>query len=278
MELTFTKMHGIGNDVVVIDGRQRDIALTADQARLIADRNFGIGCDQIMLITASDDADIGLKIYNNDGSESGACGNGTRCVADLVLDPDDTGKLTMDSTGGMLEAWRDGAMIAVDMGVPGLNWQDIPLAHEADTLHVDLGHDGLPPAVMVNMGNPHAVHLVDDAEAIDLAVTGPVLEHHPIFPERANIEFAHPLGENRLRMRVWERGAGITIACGTGACATLVAAARRGIIGREADIVLDGGVLNITWREDDDRIIMRGPSTAVFSGSMTLPDQVRARP
>ncbi|MGC6484666.1 MAG: diaminopimelate epimerase [Candidatus Puniceispirillales bacterium] len=274
MELAFTKMHGIGNDVVVIDARQQDLLLTAEQARLIADRHFGIGCDQIMVITAADDADIGLRILNSDGSESGACGNGTRCVADLVLDQDDSRRLEINSAGGRLSAWREDGLIAVDMGEPRLHWEDIPLARAMDTEAVDLGRADLPPAVMVNMGNPHAVHFVDDAEAIDLEDVGPLLEHHSLFPQRSNIEFVSPLAEGRLRMRVWERGAGVTIACGSGACATLVAAVRRGVIsGRDAEIVLDGGSLFITWNEADNHIIMRGGSTHVFSGVMSLTEK-----
>lgn len=274
MELAFTKMHGIGNDVVIIDARQQDLLLTVEQARLIADRHFGIGCDQIMVITAADDADIGLRILNSDGSESGACGNGTRCVADLVLDQDDSRRLEINSAGGRLAAWREDGLIAVDMGEPQLHWEDIPLAWAMDTEAVDLGRADLPPAVMVNMGNPHAVHFVDDAEAIDLEDIGPLLEHHSLFPQRSNIEFVSPLAEGRLRMRVWERGAGVTIACGSGACATLVAAVRRGVIkGREAEIILDGGSLFITWNEADNHIIMRGGSTRVFSGTMSLPEK-----
>ena len=273
MELAFTKMHGIGNDVVVIDARQQEMMLTAAEARLIADRHFGIGCDQIMVITPADDADIGLMIYNNDGSESGACGNGTRCVADLILPPDATHRLEISSAGGRLAAWREDGLIAVDMGPPKLDWAEIPLATAMATDAVDLGVEGLPPAVMVNMGNPHAVHFVDDAAAIDLESLGPMLEHHAFFPERANIEFVSPGDDGSLRMRVWERGAGVTIACGSGACASLVAAVRRGLVGgRRAKIILDGGRLDITWQEDDGHVIMRGGSTLVFSGIMTLRD------
>jgi diaminopimelate epimerase len=274
MEIAFTKMHGIGNDVVVIDARQHDHQLTAEQACLIADRHQGIGCDQVMVITAAEDADIGLIIFNSDGTESGACGNGTRCVADFVLNPEDEGRLKINSTGGRLTAWRDDSMIAVDMGGPRLEWDEIPLAHAMDTTAVDLGVSGLPPAFMVNMGNPHAVHFVDDAEMVDIETVGPVLEHHEFFPERSNIEFVSPSGDGRLRMRVWERGAGVTIACGSGACAALVAAIEQNLIpNRDAEIVLDGGSLFITWREDDNHIIMRGSSTFVFSGVITLPDK-----
>lgn len=271
MELDFTKMHGLGNDFVVLDARQKAIDLSPDQARHIADRHFGIGCDQIMMITDPPaGADIGVTIFNSNGSESGACGNGSRCVADLVLAKDSGAQLAMATGGGLITAWRDQGMIAVDMGPALLEWQQIPLAEERDTLAVDLGIEGLPAAVMVNMGNPHAVHLVDDAEAMDLAALGPELEHHPLFPEKANIEFVSVTGPRQLRMRVWERGAGITIACGTGACAAAVAAARLGLTGREVEVVLDGGSLFITWQVDG-RVIMRGPSTHVFTGKMQLP-------
>ena len=274
MEIQFTKMHGIGNDVVVIDSRERGLELSGDQARHIADRHFGVGCDQVMVITAAENgkADIGLAIYNSDGSASGACGNGTRCVADLLLPEGDGSQLAMEAGGERLSAWRECGEIAVDMGEPKLDWKEIPLAGETDTIAVDLGQDGLPEAVAVNMGNPHAVHFVDDADAVDLADIGPVLEHHPMFPERANIEFASLAGADQLRMRVWERGTGITIACGSGACATLVAAVRRGLTGRAATVRLDGGSLAVEWREDDNRVVMRGPATKVFSGSMRLPD------
>ena len=210
-------------------------------------------------------------IYNNDGSESGACGNGARCVADLVLPRMQPTGLN-HSAGGRLAAWR-GGLIAVDMGPPKLDWAEIPLATAMATDAGDLGVAGLPPAVMVNMGNPHAVHFVADAAAVDLENIGPMLEHHAFFPERATIEVVSLLADDSLRMRVWERGAGVTIACGSGACASLVAAVRRGlVVGRRAEIILDGGRLDITWQEDDGHVIMRGGSTLVFSGIMTLRD------
>ena len=274
MELQFTKMHGIGNDVVVIDSRDRRLELSAGQARYIADRHFGVGCDQIMVVTAAADggADVGLAIYNSDGSASGACGNGTRCVADLLIPEGGTGPVAMASQGGTLTAWRENAGIAVDMGEPGLGWRDIPLARAADTMAVDLGQSALPDAVAVNMGNPHAVHFVDDAEAVDLAGIGPVLERHEMFPERANVGFASLEGPDRLRLRVWERGAGMTIACGSGACAAVVAAARKGLTGRRASVRLDGGSLGVEWREDDGHVVMHGPTARVFSGSIELPE------
>ena len=279
MEIRFTKMHGIGNDVVVVDSRGRGLELSAVQARHIADRHFGIGCDQIMVVTDPGDsgADIGLAVYNSDGSTSGACGNGTRCVADLLIPEGDDRRLAMACGGERLAAWREGSVIAVDMGAPRLGWKDIPLAREADTMALDLGQDGLPEAVAVNMGNPHAVHFVDDAEAVDLAGIGPVIERHGMFPERTNVEFVSLDGPDRLRMRVWERGAGITIACGSGACAAAVAAARKGLTGRSATVRLDGGSLQIEWRGDDDHVVMRGPTATVFEGSIELPAEPAMR-
>jgi diaminopimelate epimerase len=269
MELQFVKMNGIGNDFVVLDARDHPISLSPDQARYIADRHFGIGCDQILMITPSDQADITMVILNSDGSEAAACGNGGRCVADLVMDQTGQDCLTMETRGGVIVAKRDGDNIAIDMGMARLDWQDIPLAEEKDTAALDLGYEGLPPAIAVNVGNPHAVHIVDDAEEMDIAEIGPQLEHHPIFPDRANIEFISLLSRDTIRMRVWERGSGITIACGTGACAATVAAARAGLTGRKVNVHLDGGVLNIEWREDNG-VTMAGPSSYVFDGVIDL--------
>lgn len=269
MELQFVKMNGIGNDFVVLDARSQSIDLSIDQARYIADRNFGIGCDQILIIAPSDAADITMLILNSDGSEAGACGNGSRCVADLVMGQLETSRLSMETRGGIIMAERIGDNIAIDMGPAKLGWQDIPLASEQDTAGFDLGIDGLPLSIAVNMGNPHAVHIVDDAEAVDLALIGPQLEHHPMFPDRANIEFISSLAPDEIRMRVWERGAGITIACGTGACAAAVAAARAGLTGRKVKVHLDGGILDIEWR-DDGGVTMTGPSSYVFDGVIDL--------
>ena len=269
MELQFVKMNGIGNDFVVLDARGQSLDLTPDQARYIADRNFGIGCDQILIIAPSDHADITMHILNSDGSIAGACGNGSRCVADLVMGQLDQPRLSMETRGGIIIAERHGDQISIDMGPAKLDWQDIPLAKEHDTSGFDLGLAGVPKTIAVNMGNPHAVHIVDDAEAIDLAQIGPQLEHHPIFPDRANIEFISLRAPDEIRMRVWERGAGITIACGTGACASAVAAARTGLTGRKVKVHLDGGILDIEWR-DDGGVTMTGPSSYVFDGVIDL--------
>jgi diaminopimelate epimerase len=277
MELDFVKMHGIGNDFVVLDARPgggaAGLVLSQDQARHLADRHFGIGCDQFLIIASADvpEADITMLILNSDGSEAKACGNGSRCVADLVMAETDADELAISTKGGLIHARRVGDDVSIDMGIVKLDWADIPLAQAMDTMAVDLGRPNLPPAITVNMGNPHAVHIVDDAEAIDLAAIGPILEHHEFFPERANIEFISRLDQDVIRMRVWERGSGITIACGTGACASAVAAARAGLTGRQVEVVLDGGRLSIDWREDG-HVIMTGPSTISFYGRIDLDD------
>ena len=283
MQVEFVKMQGIGNDFVVLDARPGGSAagldLTPAQARHIADRHFGIGCDQILIIAPSQDADITMHIMNSDGSMAAACGNGSRCVADLVMAETGADTLSMDTKGGIINAWRHhdqalGQLVSIDMGAAKCDWAAIPLAHAMDTMAIDLGQDHLPPAIGVNMGNPHAVHIVDDAEAIDLAGLGPVLEHHPLFPDRANIEFISLMAKDHIRMRVWERGSGITIACGTGACASAVAAARAGLTGRQVKVQLDGGVLAIDW-QDNGHIMMTGPSETSFHGVITL-DQDQA--
>ena len=270
MERQFVKMHGLGNDFVVFDGRKNSIALNPQQAAAIADRRLGVGCDQILIIENDAKADIKMVIFNSDGSTAAACGNGSRCVADLIMGEQKTDKITINTKGGIIEAVRtaDG-MIAVDMGLVRLGWDEIPLRHEIDTLAIDLDCDDLPPAICVNVGNPHAVHIVDDAEKIDLAGIGAKLENHPIFPERANIEFISMMAKDTIRVRVWERGSGITRACGTGACAAAVAACRGNITGREVAVHLDGGVLKILWN-DDNHVIMTGPAALSFEGRLDI--------
>jgi diaminopimelate epimerase len=271
MELNFVKMNGIGNDFIVLDARIQDIRLTPRQATYLADRRFGVGCDQILIITSSDHADIKMIILNSDGGEASACGNGSRCVADRVMAETGANSLTIETLGGIITAHRADGAIAVDMGMAKLDWQDIPLAGDTDTMAIDLGHADLPDAIGVNIGNPHAVHIVDDAESIDIAAIGPQLETHKIFPDRANIEFISLMGSDEIRMRVWERGVGITSACGTGACAAAVAAARAGLTGRQVKVHLDGGILDINWR-DDGSVVMAGPSAHVFDGVINVPD------
>ena len=264
----FVKMHGLGNDFVVVDTRGADFPVDAARARAIADRRRGIGCDQLILIAPPRaGGDVLMRILNADGGEVAACGNATRCVAALLLGETGGERVIVETAAGRLEARAAaGAAIAVDMGEPRLAWQDIPLAAAQDTLHVALALGPLGDPVCTSMGNPHATFFVPDALAVDLAALGPPLERHPLFPERANIGIAQILAPDRLRLRVWERGAGITPACGTGACAALVAAQRRGLAGRRAEIVLDGGTLDVEWR-GDGHVVMTGPVATSFSGS-----------
>ncbi len=267
--LAFRKMHGLGNDFVVLDGRARALTLTAQAARTIADRRTGVGCDQILIMEpARAGGDIFMAIFNADGSVVESCGNGSRCVARLIMDETGKDKITLETASGPVVATRapDG-LIAIDMGPARDTWQAIPLAEAADTLHLPVSEGALRDAVAVNVGNPHAVFFVDDAEAIDLATLGPRLERHPLFPQRTNVEAVQVLSRGRLRMRVWERGAGITRACGTGACAAAVAAVRRGLTDRNVTVTLDGGNLEIEWRADG-HVIMTGPVAEAFSGTL----------
>jgi diaminopimelate epimerase len=266
--ISFRKMHGLGNDFVVIDGRSKGFAADPELARAIADRRTGIGCDQLIVIERPRDpaADAFMRIRNADGGEVAACGNATRCVAALLLEEKSAARVIIQTAAGLLDAKPAAGGITVDMGPPRTGWRDIPLAREADTLHVDLALGPLADPVCTSMGNPHATFFVRDAAAIDLASLGPRLEHDPLFPERANIGIAEILASDRIRLRVWERGAGITLACGTGACATLVAAHRRGLAGRRAEICVDGGSLGVEWGADG-HVRMTGPAATAFIGS-----------
>ena len=269
-DIPFTKMHGLGNDFVVIDARKRKLVLDEKAVRAIADRHRGVGCDQLLVLEKAKTrgADLFMLICNADGSEAEACGNGTRCVADLVMRETGKDRIVVETVAGLLEAHAAGEhRVGVDMGQPRLAWREIPLARDCDTLNVPLTLGPLVVPVCTSMGNPHATFFVDDAEAIDLATLGPKLEHDPIFPERANIGVVQVLSPQRLRFRVWERGAGITIACGSGACAALVAAARRGLAKRKAEVVLDGGTLEIEWR-GDGHVLMTGPVATSFTGTL----------
>ena len=269
-QVAFTKMHGLGNDFVIVDGRDGDLAIGGTQARAIGDRRRGVGFDQLLILEPAKDAaaDLFMRILNPDGSEAEACGNGTRCVAARVMDELGRDTLNIETVAGVL-ATTTGAdgLVTVDMGLANLEWWQIPLAVETDTLHLDIENGPLRDPVAVNIGNPHMVFFVDDADAIDVAGLGPALESHPLYPERTNVEICSLSGPDQLRMRVWERGAGITQACGSGACAAVVAAARRGLTGRRVETVLDGGPLNIEWREDG-RVLMTGPVATSFEGTL----------
>jgi diaminopimelate epimerase len=266
--LNFLKMHGAGNDFVVLDGRGRRLALSAAQARFIADRRRGVGCDQIIVI--EDDAtgaDAYMRIFNADGSEAATCGNATRCIAALLAEDSGARFVTIRTEGGLLPCEILGpGLVEADMGPPRLEWGDIPLAHAADTLHLKLAFGPVEDAAACSMGNPHATFFVPDLAHLNIEMIGPILEKSRIFPERANIGFAVVESPERIRLRVWERGAGLTLACGSGACAALVNASRRGLSGRTAKLVLDGGELIITWRAADGHVLMRGPALTAFAG------------
>jgi diaminopimelate epimerase len=273
MSRAFLKMHGLGNDFVVIDARRAAYAPSAEEVRAISDRRTGVGCDQFIIVEAAKrpDADAFMRIFNADGGEVGACGNASRCVGRLLMDESGAQTAAFETVAGLLQATRaDDGLVTVDMGPARLDWRDVPLAEAVDTLSLEsVAHAGYAAPTAVGMGNPHAVFFVDDAEAVPLADIGPTFEHHPMFPERTNVEFAHLAGPDRLRMRVWERGVGITQACGTGACAAAVAAMRRGLTGRAADVALDGGTLRIHWRESDGHVLMTGPATIAYSGVLS---------
>ncbi len=271
--IDFIKMHGLGNDFVVIDGRSRPIALSDARARAIADRRTGVGCDQLIILEPAADTNAALfmRIHNADGGEVDACGNATRCVGDMVLTETGQDRAQIQTGAGLLTVWRSDGGISVDMGEAKDQWMDIPLAEEADTLHLEIGEGPLQDPVAVSVGNPHAVFFVEDAEDIDLAAVGPVLEHHALYPERANVEAVSVLSRSHLRVRVWERGVGITRACGTGACAAAVAAARRNLADRELTVSLDGGDLTTSWLENG-HIIMTGAVAESFRG--TLPEEL----
>jgi diaminopimelate epimerase len=261
--LPFMKMHGLGNDFVVFDARAEAIDVTPAMAQAIGHRQFGVGFDQLAVITRGT-GDAHLTFYNSDGSLSAACGNATRCIARYLMNESGRDSLHLTTARGDLAA-KDagGGLTSVNMGHPQLNWDEVPLAREMDTLHLPI--DGDP--VATGMGNPHCTFFVDDAEAVDLSDLGPSAEHDPLYPERTNVQVAQIVGPDHIRMRVWERGVGITLASGSSSCATAVAAARRGLTGRAVRIDLDGGTLHIDWREDG--VWMTGPTAHVFSGTFT---------
>lgn len=270
--IPFLKMHGLGNDFVMIDCRGKNAPkLTNTQIVHIADRRRGIGCDQLILLERpkSDRAGIFMRIYNPDGSEAGACGNATRCIADLYMGEEGVMECVVETVSGLLSCTRaENWQICVDMGLPGISWEKIPLSKECDTLHLPLEGD----PVGVSMGNPHCVYFCENALDVAVDKLGPKTEHDPLFPKRTNVEYVSIQGKDHLRMRVWERGAGITQACGTGACASAVAAVRRGLTGRKVRVTLDGGDLLIHWRESDDHVLMTGPAAYSFEGAITFHD------
>jgi diaminopimelate epimerase len=261
--LRFLKMHGLGNDFVVIDARGRPDPVTPALARALGDRNRGVGFDQLAVIRDGGEA-IAVDFWNSDGSEADACGNATRCVARLLMDETGARALDLRTGRGLLHAEEAGeGLVRVNMGQPQLRWDEVPLARALDLVALPL--EGNPGAV--GMGNPHCVFVVPDAEAVDLAAIGPRIEHDPLFPERTNVEFVQVIDRETIRMRVWERGGMITLACGSGACAAAVVTARRGLTGRRVTVRLDGGELLIDWREDG--VWMTGPTALVFEGRLS---------
>ena len=271
--LHFRKMNGLGNDFVVLDGRLRPIVMDENRARAIADRATGIGCDQLIVLEPSKTADVRMRIWNNEGFEVESCGNASRCIADLLFDEKQVARVTIDTKGGFLVAEKSSdKLVTVDMGAPCFGWQEIPLSEAFhDTRHIELqvGPIDAPlihsPSV-VNVGNPHCIFWVKDLEIVDLAKVGPMLEHHPLFPERANITLAKVDSRNHVTIRVWERGAGLTRACGTAACAVLAAGFRIRVIDRKVTITLPGGDLHLELRESDGHILMTGPVAYEFDG------------
>lgn len=261
--LPFMKMHGLGNDFVVLDARARDIVVTPQMAQGIGHRQFGLGFDQLAVITKGS-ADAHLTFFNVDGSLSAACGNATRCIARYLMDElgVESLKLTTDR-GDLLAKDMGNGITSVNMGQPQLEWNDVPLAHEMDTLELPI--DGGPTAT--GMGNPHCSFFVDNVAEIDLETRGASLEYHPLYPERTNVQFAQIIGTDHIRMRVWERGVGVTLASGSSSCAVGVAASRRGLTGRNVQIDLDGGTIHIDWR--DDGVWMTGPTMHVANGTLT---------
>lgn len=262
MRIPFVKMHGLGNDFVVLDARRDPlIPVTGDLARALADRRTGIGCDQLILVEESDFADFRMRIFNADGSEVQSCGNATRAVALLHGEA-----ATIETAGGMLHASPVEGGISVDMGVPRFGWQDIPLAYAMDTDALPVAWENLENPMAVNVGNPHVIFFVDDVDAIELDRLGPQIEHDPLFPERVNVNVAQVVSPQAILLRVWERGAGLTRACGTGACATAVAAIRKGLTGREVAVTLPGGTLTIHMGNDNE-VTMTGPAAESFRGT-----------
>lgn len=266
----FLKMHGLGNDFTVFDARKQGLTLGPAEARAIADRRRGVGCDQIIVIAPASDADAEMRILNADGSEAEACGNAARCVAQVLMAEKSGEDVRLSTKGGLLSCRDSGdGLITVDMGAPTLVWDKVPLSKPADTNGFALNVDGVPHLVSaVSMGNPHCVLFVEDAEAAPVAELGPRIETHPMFPARTNVEFAQVVSRGRLRMRVWERGAGVTQACGSGACAATVAAHRRGLTDRKVEVLLDGGILVIEIA--DGHVLMTGPASLSYRGDVDI--------
>jgi diaminopimelate epimerase len=274
MSRPFLKMNGLGNDFVVVEARSQPFAPNEAEVRAIADRGSGIGCDQLIAIEPSPRADAFMRIWNADGGEVEHCGNAARCVGWLLMEAGGRDAARLDTPSGVLDVARAGErQVTIDMGAPRLDWRDIPLAEPMDTRGIELQVGPIDNPVLhtpgcVSMGNPHVVFFVPDADTAPVREAGSMIEHHRLFPERVNVGFAQIKGRDRIRLRVWERGAGITKACGTGACAAVVAACRRGLTDRKVTVEMDGGDLVIEWRRSDDHVLMTGPVAIDFTGTL----------
>ncbi len=268
--MRYFKMNGCGNDFVIIDARSRgSLPLSQKQARDIADRQTGLGCDQVIAVERSIRGDAYMRIWNADGGEVEACGNATRCVAWLLLEEGGAATRRIETPAGMLYVERAGeGLITVDMGSPLLRWEEIPIARAMNTDRLDYSAGGLEAPGAVNMGNPHVVFFVDDVSAVPVETIGPAVERDPFFPQGVNVGFAEVRSSEQIRLRVWERGVGLTKACGTGACAAVVAAHRQGRTGRKVEVIVDGGSLEIEWRAGDDRVLMTGPIELESTGEL----------
>jgi diaminopimelate epimerase len=273
--IPFRKMNGLGNDFVVLDARAYPLVISEIAAKAIADRKTGIGCDQLIVLEKSSGFDVRMRIWNAEGGEVQSCGNASRCIADLLFDENETNTATISTKGGILIASKAGdKMVTIDQGVPKFGWKDIPLSEPfADTRHIEMqygpiDHPLIHSPSVVNVGNPHCIFWVDDLDVVDLGRAGPMLENHPLFPERANISFAKVVARDHIILRVWERGAGLTKACGTAACATMAAGHRIKIIDAKCKITLPGGDLHMAVRESDGHILMTGPVAYEFDGVM----------
>jgi diaminopimelate epimerase len=272
----FLKMHGTGNDFVVLDSRKHAVSLTKEAITHICDRHFGVGCDTLVMLEPSKSADVSVKFYNGDGSLSSTCGNASRCVADLVMRESGAREATLETIAGNLTATKnaDGA-ITVNMGTPKWDWRDVPLSESRNTLHLGLEEGLLSDPVAVSMGNPHAVFFVRDLAHVKMAEWGAKLEHNKLFPERANISAVQIISPTHVKMLVWERGVGLTMACGSGACAAVVAAVRRGLTERKVTVELPGGNLTVDWQADvtnttHGQVSMSGAVAYVFEGSIDI--------
>ena len=268
----FLKMHGTGNDFVVLDARKRDLNLSKEEVIRLSHRHFGIGCDQLVVLGTSKKADTFMTIYNADGSEIATCGNATRCVADFIMNESKKKEALIETKAGIRSGWRaEDGNVTVNMGAPKWDWKDLPLSESRNTLHLGLEEGLLADPVAVSMGNPHMIFFVRDLGHIKMDQWGPKLEHHPLFPERVNVSAVQLLNDHEMKMVVWERGAGLTMACGSAACAVVVAGVRRGLCERKMTVQLPGGALNIEWKPSDEgEVLMSGAVAYVFEGEIAL--------